>query len=203
VVFDALLINDKPLSNLFFSERLKQLKSYMRGQRSAFKGLTFAVQLQEFYNLDDLYDYYRFVDESEFAVDGIIFMPLRWRYVKGYNKQIMKWKEPNLQSIDFLVKPYKGFHEGDNPKGSNIPVYGLFVQAKKGLVLFDITEEDLEGLEGKIVECTYNIMEKRWKYLRVREERSKPNGDWVAEGIWKCIEEDLTFEELLRYLGYR
>jgi len=110
-------------------------------------------------------------------------MPCRWHYKPGYNKPILKWKPPSLQTIDFLLRKV-----GDE--------FGLFVRTSERLEQFskiDITSEDdlnlYTSLLDKVIECNYDNPTQNWRYLRTRLDRDQPNGDWVAKGIWECIKE--------------
>lgn len=43
------------------------------------------------------------------------------------------------------------------------------------LFFFQVTKE-LKNLNKKVVECTWDSETKQWKFLRVREDKSFPNG---------------------------
>ncbi|KAL9811795.1 putative mRNA (guanine-N(7)-)-methyltransferase [Arabidopsis thaliana] len=59
-------------------------------------------------------------------------------------------------------------------------------------------DNDLASYCGKIVECSWDKEKKVWVSLRIRVDKSKPNGIRTGRSVIKCIEDDLTKEVLLK-----
>ena len=50
-----------------------------------------------------------------------------------------------------------------------------FKQLLKSIFIPQVTKE-LKNLNKKVVECTWDAENNQWKFLRVREDKSFPNG---------------------------
>ena len=62
----------------------------------------------------------------------------------------------------------------------------------------ELTKETKQ-LDGKIVECMWEAPNRKWKFMRVREDKSYPNSHKTAIGIymymirWRLSREELVF----------
>ena len=136
-----------------------------------------------------------------------MFAPVNMPYHAGTTREMLKWKPPHLNSIDFL------FQVANRTDGHTVA--DLYVLDRSGrLKLFTASANSsitvptnkpasaqLLALNGcgrgapvgpawrrrltrprdsKIVECTWDPEKRRWKYLRTREDKTHPNNDEVA-----------------------
>jgi len=193
LVFDGLVINNEIQLEEMFSDRFEKISNFINELPPNY--FPFEIKPQTYFKIREIeHALNQITPQLKYHTDGIIFMPLKWHYKSGYNKPILKWKPPSLQTIDFLLQK-----EGEE--------FGLFVRHPDGLMKFSTINIESEeenvmytNLLGKIIECNYDINAKKWIYLKTREDRSQPNGDWVAKGIWECIKENITKMDLIKFV---
>ena len=58
-------------------------------------------------------------------------------------------------------------------------------------------EEDRDRYDGKIIECTYDMKNDRWTFLRERLDKRLPNAYTVYEKVLKSIQDNITQQELV------
>jgi len=120
-------------------------------------------------------------------------MPETVPYKLGYSNQVMKWKAPSENTIDFFLD--KGTDERSK-------IFQLKILSKDGsLSLYDWIEDVDDSLVGKIIECFYDLKNHKWKFLRVREDKKNPNADWVVPFIVESINDGIEGEELLNIVN--
>lgn len=96
-----------------------------------------------------------------------------------------KWKDRRHSTVDF--------HVGDD---------GIALYASRGVVgLTEVAKLDRKSthLCGAIVECSYNVTNDTWSYVRTRSEKVRPNSIFVYQFTKLVACSDIaTFEGLLR-----
>uniref|UniRef100_A0A8D2ZIN5 mRNA-capping enzyme n=2 Tax=Scophthalmus maximus TaxID=52904 RepID=A0A8D2ZIN5_SCOMX len=134
-----------------------------------------------------------FTSQVSHEVDGLIFQPCG-RYKPGRCDEILKWKPPNLNSVDFRLKITKVGGEGMLPQTVGLLYVGSYdrpfakMKATKELKLYD----------NKIIECTF--ASNSWVFMRQRVDKSFPNSYETAMAVCKSIQEPVTKEILLEFL---
>uniref|UniRef100_A0A8D2ZIS9 mRNA-capping enzyme n=1 Tax=Scophthalmus maximus TaxID=52904 RepID=A0A8D2ZIS9_SCOMX len=123
-----------------------------------------------------------FTSQVSHEVDGLIFQPCG-RYKPGRCDEILKWKPPNLNSVDFLTVARATLLYKQLCWFSS-----LSAQATKELKLYD----------NKIIECTF--ASNSWVFMRQRVDKSFPNSYETAMAVCKSIQEPVTKEILLEFL---
>jgi len=192
IVFDGLVIDDMNLMEDDFINRFQRVTDYV--ERMNQDNFPFEIRLQIYYKLRDIERALNQISPIlHYKTDGIIFTRCNWHYKPGYNKPILKWKPPNLQTIDFLLRKTGG-------------EYGLYVRGQNGYEEFStirVPDEEIQKYDElleQIIECSYDYSSKNWIYLRTREDKTQPNGEWVADGIRECINDNITKIALIRYV---
>ncbi|XP_019713397.1 mRNA-capping enzyme isoform X2 [Hippocampus comes] len=118
----------------------------------------------------------------------------RKRYKPGRCDDILKWKPPNLNSVDFRLKITKVGGEGLLPQTVGLLYVGNYerpfakMKATKELKLYD----------NKIIECTFD--NNSWVFMRQRIDKSFPNSYDTAMAVCKSIQEPVTKKILLEYV---
>uniref|UniRef100_A0ACD5WAL3 Uncharacterized protein n=1 Tax=Avena sativa TaxID=4498 RepID=A0ACD5WAL3_AVESA len=101
--------------------------------------------------------------------DGLIFQGWDDPYVTRTHEGLLKWKYPEMNSVDFL------FEVGSD----NRQLVFLYERGKKKLMdgsrMVFPNEEDPSSISGRIVECSWNKQEQCWVCMRVRSDKSTPN----------------------------
>ena len=132
--------------------------------------------------------------------DGQIFTKIKYPYLPGKSKGILKWKPKEINTVDFLIsynEDFEELQEGTQVQGEEFNIFDLYCVSGRNIYLFDYlfvfsetefikiakefktyhfenTGED--GIEGIIAECKYN--EHQPVQLRKQEiEEQKPESD--------------------------
>ncbi|CAM0874827.1 unnamed protein product [Alopecurus aequalis] len=110
--------------------------------------------------------------------DGLIFQGWDDPYVTRTHEGLLKWKYPEMNSVDFL------FEVGND----NRQLVFLYERGKKKLMdgsrMVFPNEEDPASISGRIVECSWNKQEQCWVCMR------------VMRSITDNITEDKLLEEI-------
>ncbi|XP_037570170.1 mRNA-capping enzyme [Dermacentor silvarum] len=136
----------------------------------------------------------KFAQSMPHELDGLIFQPKMDSYVCGRANDVLKWKPPHLNTIDFRLKITKDSGPGVVPKnigllyvgGCDHP-FGRLKWAKQ-----------LKELDNKIVEC--KIDGSQWVLLRERTDKSFPNSFSTAEGVMESIRNPVDKDYLLNFI---
>ncbi|XP_056337148.1 mRNA-capping enzyme [Danio aesculapii] len=134
-----------------------------------------------------------FTSQVSHEVDGLIFQPIG-KYKPGRCDDILKWKPPSQNSVDFRLKITKVGGEGLIPQTVGLLYVGNydmpFAQMK-------ITK-DLKQYDNKIIECTFD--NNTWVFMRQRIDKSFPNAYDTAMAVCNSIQHPVTKEILLEFL---
>lgn len=170
--------------------------------------------------------YRKIIPEQTHENDGLMFTCVDHAYVPGSCRAFLKWKPPYLNSIDFRLKKsntVKDFYYlYALIRYGNEIIFGTYwsdeivkdlecnVKARDGKDQMEYYKEkiDYSNLDGKIGEFSYkpneytledgtfNMIQGRWSLLRIRTDKSSPNGYKTALNIVFSIQENLSYEEL-------
>ncbi|KAM9354055.1 mRNA-capping enzyme [Pholidichthys leucotaenia] len=134
-----------------------------------------------------------FTSQVSHEVDGLIFQPCG-RYKPGRCDDILKWKPPNLNSVDFRLKITRVGGEGLLTETHGFLYVG---NCENPFAKIKVTKE-LRQYDNKIIECTFS--NNSWVFMRQRVDKSFPNSYNTAMAVCKSIQEPVTKEILLEYL---
>ncbi|KAL9230803.1 hypothetical protein vseg_006106 [Gypsophila vaccaria] len=129
--------------------------------------------------------------------DGLIFQGWDDPYVPRTHEGLLKWKYPEMNSVDFL------FEVG------NDDVQNLYLtdRGRKRLlndnnrVVFGDGFDSPSTYSGKIIECSWDSEENAWVCMRVRVDKSTPNGYYTYLKVMKSINDNITQEVLLNEIN--
>ncbi|CDQ65422.1 unnamed protein product [Oncorhynchus mykiss] len=134
-----------------------------------------------------------FTSQVSHEVDGLIFQPCG-KYKAGRCDDILKWKPPSLNSVDFRLKITKVGGEGLLPQTVGLLYVGShdmpFAQMK--------ASKDLKQYDNKIIECSFN--NNTWVFMRQRVDKSFPNSYDTAMAVCNSIKYPVTKENLYEFL---
>ncbi|XP_060947130.1 mRNA-capping enzyme isoform X2 [Limanda limanda] len=118
----------------------------------------------------------------------------RKRYKAGRCDDILKWKPPELNSVDFRLKITKVGGEGLIPQTVGLLYVGSyempFAQMK--------ASKELKNYDNKIIECTF--AGNSWVFMRQRVDKSFPNSYETAIAVCNSIKEPVTKDFLLQFV---
>jgi len=130
--------------------------------------------------------------------DGLIFQPVDKPYEGGTCPFILKWKPPNLNSIDFRVQIREERQNGC------LPEWYVFLHVSNhenpvDRFKLDKDNQEYRDYHNKIVEMVKE--NRRWKIIRERTDKLTPNSYQTALATWKSIREPVTEEILFKFIS--
>lgn len=135
-----------------------------------------------------------FASQVSHEVDGLVFQPVPDAYKPGRCSDVLKWKPPELNSVDFkLVIAVTGGIGLLNTKKALLYVTGL--DTPFGEMKYT---KDLKDLDKKIIECCFDPTINSWKFMRQRTDKSFPNHFSTAKAVCDSIRFPVTKELLFR-----
>ncbi|XP_053301483.1 mRNA-capping enzyme isoform X1 [Pleuronectes platessa] len=200
LIYDIIKFNGQPVGQCDFNIRLlcmekeiisPRLEKMKQGQIDKTKE-PFSVRNKPFFDIHAARKLLEgsFTSQVSHEVDGLVFQPCG-RYKAGRCDEILKWKPPNLNSVDFRLKITKVGGEGLVPQTVGLLYVGSydrpFAQMK--------ASKELRNYDNKIIEC--NFANNSWVFMRQRMDKSFPNSYETAMAVCNSIKEPVTKELLL------
>lgn len=136
----------------------------------------------------------KFTGAMSHELDGLIFQPVPDRYICGRAMDVLKWKPPHLNTIDFRLKIRREQSEGMLPRMTGYLFVGNFDAPYSTI---KVTKQ-LKAYDNKIIEC--RMENGQWVFLRERTDKSFPNAYSTAQGVMESIRNPVDKEGLLRYI---
>ncbi|KAI3894509.1 hypothetical protein MKX03_012751 [Papaver bracteatum] len=203
LAFDLMAINGVSVIESPFGERLKMLEEQVirprrNLQRNPYYNKydlePFGIEVKKFWLLSDINDLVnKFTPELSHDTDGLIFQGWNDRYVPFTHLGLLKWKPPEMNSVDFLFEldgtcknPSLYLYEGGTKK---------FMRGNR--VVMRNGDDAAKWLSsGSIIECSY-YEEDVWCFMRVRKDKNTPNAFRTYESVMRSIKDNITEEVLL------
>ncbi|RUS87888.1 hypothetical protein EGW08_004366, partial [Elysia chlorotica] len=135
-----------------------------------------------------------FAKSLSHEVDGLIFQPASQPYVCGRCHDILKWKPPSLNSVDFRLRIQKFQQVGMLPETKGLLFVGQYDPAFGEIKV----TKALRPYDNKIIECSFDGT--AWQFMRERTDKSFPNSYSTAMGVCKSIQHPVTKELLLQVI---
>ncbi|CAG0879045.1 unnamed protein product [Cyprideis torosa] len=127
--------------------------------------------------------------------DGLIFQPRSEPYTPGRCDSVLKWKPPSHNSVDFKLQIVRESREGFLATTRGF----LYVQHLKQ-PFAEIDTKGLKQYDGKIIECSFDIVSKKWKFMRERTDKSLANAYRTAVNVCESIRNPVTEEYLFDFV---
>ncbi|XP_050805251.1 mRNA-capping enzyme isoform X4 [Gopherus flavomarginatus] len=134
-----------------------------------------------------------FAREVSHEVDGLIFQPTG-KYKPGRCDDILKWKPPSLNSVDFRLKITRIGGEGLLTQNVGLLYVGSF---DRPFAQIKVTRE-LKQYDNKIIECKFE--NNSWVFMRQRIDKSFPNAYNTALAVCNSIQNPVTKEMLFEFI---
>lgn len=203
LIYDIIKFNGQPVGQCDFNRRLLCIEKEIISPRFEKMKLgqidkakePFSVRNKPFFDIHAARKLLEgsFTSQVSHEVDGLIFQPIG-KYKPGRCDDILKWKPPSHNSVDFRLKITKVGGEGLIPQTVGLLYVGNydmpFAQMK-------ITK-DLKQYDNKIIECTF--VNNTWVFMRQRVDKSYPNAYDTAMAVCNSIQHPVTKEILLEFL---
>ncbi|KZT26376.1 mRNA capping enzyme [Neolentinus lepideus HHB14362 ss-1] len=223
LAFDCLVVDDQNvmsrpldkrygrLQEWFYKPYSKMLREFPEMGRSQpfeikVKDLSFSYGIEKIFNVD--------IPALQHGNDGLIYTCVNTPYTPGTDTNILKWKPPDENSIDFkLILRFPS--QDSNPQEPNFrkkPIFVLFmwcgddhgVPRYEPFDVMHVEDEEWERMKAsgeqideRIVEVVWDSKREKWRMLRFRDD--KPNGNHrnVVENIIQSIADGVEKEALL------
>ncbi|OVA10755.1 Dual specificity phosphatase [Macleaya cordata] len=210
LIYDLMAINQVSVIERPFCERWKMLekevieprnleRQYIYQSRNPYYRYDlepFRVRRKDFWLLSTITKLLKeFIPKLSHAADGLIFQGWDDPYVPRTHEGLLKWKYPEMNSVDFL------FEVVDEDR----QLLYLYERGKKKLmdgnhVVFKDVEDPSE-YSGKIIECSWDSEEQVWVCMRIRADKSTPNDFNTYKKVMRSIKDNITEEVLLDEIG--
>ncbi|XP_018409864.1 PREDICTED: mRNA-capping enzyme isoform X2 [Nanorana parkeri] len=118
----------------------------------------------------------------------------RKKYKAGRCDDILKWKPPNMNSVDFLLKITRVGGEGLLTQNVGLLFVGRYERPFSQL---KVTRE-LKQYDNKIIECKFE--NNCWVFMRQRVDKSFPNSYETALAVCNSIQNPVTKEMLFELI---
>ncbi|KAK9458766.1 mRNA capping enzyme, catalytic domain-containing protein [Lipomyces oligophaga] len=225
LVFDALVIDGKLLTDRSLDKRLGHFRQfvylpysnlcqkYPDEVRRLFPFLIGFKDMEFSYSLPKLW--HDVIPHLRHGTDGLIFTSRFRPYVFGTDENILKWKPADENSVDFRLSLEFPLYTDPENSNDTYPDYDSQPDAKlfecvsssqyeyfSDLYLTPQEWSDLKSLEeplnGRIVECSFDINLKKWRYMRFRDDKPSANHKSVVQKVFESVLDNVTKEDLLK-----
>ncbi|GAV68537.1 DSPc domain-containing protein/mRNA_cap_enzyme domain-containing protein/mRNA_cap_C domain-containing protein [Cephalotus follicularis] len=206
LIYDMMAINHMSVIERPFYERWKMLEKEVIEPRNyerqniyqsrnpyyRYDLEPFRVRRKDFWLLSTVTKLLKeFIPRLSHDADGLIFQGWDDAYVPRTHEGLLKWKYPEMNSVDFLFEV-----DADDRQ-----LLFLYERGKKKLmegnsVLFK-DGSDPSSYSGKIIECSWDSEEQIWVCMRTRPDKSTPNDFNTYRKVMRSIKDNITEDVLL------
>ncbi|CAK7333549.1 unnamed protein product [Dovyalis caffra] len=238
LIYDMMAINQVSVIERPFHERWKMLEKEVIEPRNyerhniyqsrnpyyRYDQEPFRVRRKDFWLLSTVTKVLKeFIPRLSHDADGLIFQGWDDPYVTRTHEGLLKWKYPEMNSVDFLFevddddRQMLYLHERGKKKlmeGHRVAFKELYVNpciytentgismyngipAVASHILGKCIDSDPSSYSGKIVECSWNSDENVWVCMRVRTDKSTPNEFNTFKKVMRSIKDNITEDVLL------
>ncbi|KAJ8531175.1 hypothetical protein K7X08_026609 [Anisodus acutangulus] len=135
-----------------------------------------------------------FIPKLSHEADGLIFQGWDDPYVPRTHEGLLKWKYPEMNSVDFL------FEVADGKERLSLYKRGVKTPMEQTRVVFP-DGSDPSDYSGKIIECSWDANNKAWVWMRTRVDKGTPNDYRTYEKVMRSITDNITEEVLLNEIS--
>uniref|UniRef100_A0A8C6RTK9 mRNA-capping enzyme n=1 Tax=Nannospalax galili TaxID=1026970 RepID=A0A8C6RTK9_NANGA len=203
LIYDIIKFNAQPVGDCDFNTRLQCIEREIISPRheKMKNGLInktqepFSVRSKPFFDISISRKLLEgnFAKEVSHEMDGLIFQPIG-KYKPGRCDDILKWKPPSLNSVDFRLKITRMGGEGLLPQNVGLLYVGGY---ERPFAQIKVTKE-LKQYDNKIIECKFE--NNSWVFMRQRIDKSFPNAYNTAMAVCNSISNPVTKEMLFEFI---
>ncbi|XP_031397140.1 mRNA-capping enzyme-like isoform X2 [Punica granatum] len=206
LIYDLIALNHVSLVEHPFHERWKMIEKEVVEPRNAerhniyqsrnpyyrYDLEPFKVRRKDFWLLSTVTKVLKeFIPKLSHDADGLIFQGWDDPYVPRTHEGLLKWKYPEMNSVDFLFEVDDDGYEKlfINERGRKKEMDGQRVVFAAGL--------DPSTYSGKIIECSWDSDEHVWVCMRTRVDKNTPNEINTYRKVMRSIKDNITEDVLL------
>ncbi|CAI4222640.1 unnamed protein product [Auanema sp. JU1783] len=181
-----------------YNEVIKPRTKAMESGHMAREKQSMSVRIKEFWPLETVQKILSpaFQQNLGHEVDGLIFQPVKMPYLPGRCDKVLKWKPPSHNSVDFKLQIRKTQKEGQLAEHIGY----LYVQHSSEPFDQMKATRSLLPYDNKIIECTYEVKTRTWKFMRERTDKSLPNSFNTARSVFNSMLHPIEKENLIQYI---
>lgn len=224
LAFDCLVVDSVNIMSKTLDKRYGRLKQQFHrpyekmmqqfpgmGADQPFQILVKEVALS--YNADQVFAN---IPKLQHGNDGLIFTCASTAYVPATDENILKWKPPSENSIDFklvlrfppdardpsqpdfLAKPFFALHiwDGDD-RERGVAKYSAYDEMVVGDEEWEKMKLDGEQIDDRIVEVHWDAEREGWRMMRFRDDKPAGNHRSVVDKIINSIADGVEKDALL------
>ncbi|VDB82912.1 unnamed protein product [Peniophora sp. CBMAI 1063] len=219
--FDCLITDGTNIMNRSLEKRYGRLKIHFFDPYAKMKqehpevihSHPFDIKVKEVnlsYHLDKVFKVD--IPRLQHGNDGLIYTPVATPYVPGTDKNILKWKPPSENSIDFKLvlrfPPTKGPGRRNEPDFHARPIFALHVWAGgsnyEPYDTMHVTDEEWETMKAsgdqydeRVVEVHWDAELESWRMMRFRDDKPHGNHKTTVENIISSIADGVEKDVLV------
>ncbi|KAM4772229.1 mRNA-capping enzyme [Rhinophrynus dorsalis] len=203
LIYDIIKFNGQPVGDCDFNIRLSCIEKEIIFPRHEKMKMGLIDKAQEPFSVRNkpFFDIHAarkllegsFAREVSHEVDGLIFQPIG-KYKPGRCDDILKWKPPNMNSVDFRLKITRVGGEGLLTQNVGLLYVGSFDRPFSQIKV----TKDLKQYDNKIIECKFE--NNSWVFMRQRVDKSFPNSYDTAVAVCNSIQNPVTKELLFELI---
>ncbi|KAF9053026.1 mRNA guanylyltransferase [Panaeolus papilionaceus] len=170
------------------------------------KEINFSYHVEKVFNVD--------IPALQHGNDGLIYTCVNAPYTAGTDKNILKWKPPSENSIDFklVLRFPPAPHNPSEPDWHAKPLFLLYVWCgdERGQPKYELYDEMYveddeweelkksgEQIDERVVEVHWEPQHSRWRRMRFRDDKPRGNHRSVVENIIDSIADGVEQDALL------
>ncbi|XP_074598688.1 RNA guanylyltransferase and 5'-phosphatase mRNA capping enzyme [Brevipalpus obovatus] len=203
LIYDIIKFENKDVGGCDFNRRMQCIKLEIIEPREVAKkqGIIdrgkepFGVRVKDFWEIFSTRSLLSpsFSAKLSHEIDGLIFQPEKDPYKPGQCPEVLKWKPPTHNSVDFRLHVNVINRPGCPTEKVGYLYVGQYFEPFAQIRY----NKDIRGLDKKIIECTFDYNAGEWKFMRVRTDKSFPNSYNTAMAVFESIKNPVTKELLL------
>ncbi|XP_004696307.1 mRNA-capping enzyme isoform X2 [Echinops telfairi] len=203
LIYDIIKFNAQPVGDCDFNTRLQCIEREIINPRHEKMKTGLIDKTQEPFSVRNkpFFDIYasrkllegNFAKEVSHEMDGLIFQPIG-KYKPGRCDDILKWKPPSLNSVDFRLKITRMGGEGLLPQNVGLLYVGGYERPFAQIKVI----KELKQYDNKIIECKFE--NNSWVFMRQRTDKSFPNAYNTAMAVCNSISNPVTKEMLFEFI---
>ncbi|XP_022747227.1 mRNA-capping enzyme-like isoform X5 [Durio zibethinus] len=211
LIYDMMALNHVPIIERPFYERWKMLEKEVIEPRNyerqniyqsrnpyyRYDLEPFRVRRKDFWLLSTVNKVLKeFIPKLSHEADGLIFQGWDDPYVPRTHEGLLKWKYAQMNSVDFLFEIGSDDHQH----------LFLYERGRKKLmeghrVEFRDVSDPPPSFSGKIIECSWDLDQQVWVYMRIRTDKSTPNDFNTFKKVMRSIRDNITEEIVLNEIN--
>ncbi|WVN85172.1 uncharacterized protein L203_100317 [Cryptococcus depauperatus CBS 7841] len=215
--FDCMVLNEENIMEKPLDKRYARLRNWvvtpLEASLKAHPEMRQHLPFEVVAKREELSYHLRFVMKEhipslQHGHDGLIFTCVQTPYIPGTDENILKWKPPSENTIDFKLElRFPPLLNADEPDYHAKPEFLLCAwQGRDDYEFFDFmymsdeewqkVKETGEQLDDRIVEVFWDSRVQIWRMLRMRNDKPHGNHRSIVDKILHSISDGVEIEEI-------